>query len=152
VRERFLLTLVSAGVPVDRCPAAVGPGTVRGDLTFVGNPTQAQLDACDAVIAAFDWSDAAHAVWLNARSRDAAKSQFDLTDAQGKVLRALVKVLIDEVNLLRQWVAAFKVETAAASTLANLKTRVATLPATPDRTLQQAKTAIAAAIDAGEAD
>lgn len=150
MRERLLLTLASAGVPVDRCPAVVGPGLQRSDLTLMPGATQLQLNACDSVLAAFDWSDAAHAVWLNARQRDAAKSQFEASES--KVLRALVKVLLNEVNILRQWVAQFKVETAAASTLANLKTRVATLPDTPDRTLQQAKNAITAAIDAGEAD
>jgi len=59
----------------------------------------------------------------------------------GYDLRALAKLTIDEINDLRQWIAAFKVQVAAASTLADLKTRVATLPATPDRTLAQAKTA-----------
>lgn len=69
-----------------------------------------------------------------------------------RVVRGLVLVLIDELNNLRGWIAAFKVQTAAATNLSNLQTRVAALPAMPNRTAQQARTAISGKITAGEAD
>lgn len=57
-------------------------------------------------------------------------------------LRVTVKLLVDELNVLRQWITDFKAATAAAASLAALKTGVAALPNTPQRTYQQAKTAI----------
>ncbi len=71
---------------------------------------------------------------------------------EGKTARALTAILVDELNSVRQWLAAFKVEVAAATTLADLKTRVASLPAMPDRTLAQAKTAVTNKINAGTVD
>lgn len=60
---------------------------------------------------------------------------------EGYDLRGIAKVVVDEINVLRQWLASFKTETAAATNLSNFQSRVAGLPATPDRTLAQAKTA-----------
>jgi len=109
--------------------------------------------AAQATIDAFDWSAAAHAAWQNLQDRTTAKTKVNTdVDYEAKALRALVAVLLDEVNALRQWLASFKVEVAAATNLADLKTRVATLPATPDRTLAQAKTAILNKVDGGTVD
>ncbi len=62
--------------------------------------------------------------------------------------RGAALVTLDEVNTLRQWLAAFKVEVAAATNLANLQTRVASLPAMADRTANQLRSAIRGKIDA----
>jgi hypothetical protein len=56
--------------------------------------------------------------------------------------KAIVLTLIDELNLLREWIVAFKAQTAAATSLANLQTRVAALPDMPDRTVPQAIAAV----------
>jgi hypothetical protein len=79
--------------------------------------------------------------------RDAAKQFQDDQQAQNVALRVTVKLLVDELNILRQWITDFKAATAAASSLANLKTGVAALPNVPQRTYQQAKTAINNLID-----
>ena len=50
---------------------------------------------------------------------------------------ALALLTLDEVNVLRQWITAFKAAVAASSSLADLRTRVAALPNTPDRTRRQ---------------
>lgn len=63
-------------------------------------------------------------------------------DKQDKILEACILVLLDEINSERQWIESFKTAVANATTLANLKTGVAALPAMPDRTKAQAKTAI----------
>ncbi len=87
------------------------------------------------------------------RFRDSAALAVNSdTAALYKALRAAAAVLVDEINVIRQWEMSFKTEVAAASSLADLKTRVATLPALPDRTLAQAKTAIQAKITAGLVD
>ena len=54
----------------------------------------------------------------------------------------MVLVALDEINVLREWLASFKTEVAAASSLSDLKTRIAGLPATPDRTAVQLKNAV----------
>ena len=67
--------------------------------------------------------------------------------ADRRALIALVQVLVDEVNTLRQWAASLKTVTAASTNYATLKTGIGTLPATPDRTYAAARTAILNRID-----
>lgn len=57
---------------------------------------------------------------------------------------ALALLSLDELNGLRQWIAGFKIAVAAATSLADLKTRVAALPNTPDRTRRQLLDAVRA--------
>ena len=87
-----------------------------------------------------------------ASSRSGAKNSVDELSPEGVRLRASLLVVMEEMNALRQWLASFKTEVAAATNLSDLKTRVATLPATPDRTALQLKTAIRGKIDGGFAD
>ena len=94
--------------------------------------------------------DDAFAALVETEYRTNQKANFD--GANGVYLRALVKVLLDENNTLRQWITSFKTQVAASSNLADFKTRVAALPSTPDRTLDQAKTAIVNAIDTKAVD
>lgn len=101
-------------------------------------PSQATLDAVTQ-----EQVDAARL----AKLRALAKQFQDDQQAQNVALRVTVKLLVDELNVLSQWLTSFKSETAAATSLADLKTRVATLPNTPDRTYAQAKTAINNLID-----
>lgn len=97
--------------------------------------------------------NAAQAVLTNQKFRNDAKAIINsLGNDLAKVLRAEAAVLVDEINSLRRWVTSFKAEVAAASSLADLKTRVASLPNLPDRTLAQAKTAIINKIDGGTVD
>lgn len=56
--------------------------------------------------------------------------------------KAIALTLLDEINLLREWIASFKAAVAASTSLANLQTRVAALPDMPDRTVQQAIQAV----------
>ena len=79
-----------------------------------------------------------------------AKKVIDELRADGLVQRAAMKLTMDELNIMRALWMSFKAEVAAASTLANLKTRVAALPDTPDRTITQLKTAIKNEIDSSE--
>lgn len=95
--------------------------------------------------------DTSHADFLSAY-RTTAKSHLDAEAAQNALLRGTILVLIDEINLLRQWTTDFKAQTALASNLADFKTRTAGLSNMPARTGTQARTAIKAKIDAGDAD
>jgi len=68
-----------------------------------------------------------------------AQQKIDSMDLFDK---AIVLTLIDELNLLREWIVAFKAQAALATSLANLQTRIATLPDLPDRTVLQAIAAV----------
>lgn len=109
--------------------------------------------AAQPTINAFDDSDAAQLVRDNLAARVSASSLLDINkSATLKLLRAEAGLTIDELNALRQWVMSFKAAVAAATTLADLKARVATLADLPDRTQAQAITAIKAKINAGSVD
>ncbi len=69
-----------------------------------------------------------------------------------KALRSVALIVLDENNLLRAWIEAFKVQTAACTSLADFKTRVAGLPATPARTPAQLLNAMVAKVTDGSAD
>jgi hypothetical protein len=115
--------------------AALGPQPTPAELAAV---TQAQVDAAKAV-----------------KRRAAASAIFDGADGDGQILRAMLLTLVDEVNLLRQRLAAQDAVVAAATTLANLKTGWATMASArpvPDRTPAQAKNAIASKLNSGGAD
>lgn len=104
--------------------------------------TQGERDAVDAALAA-----AALTV-----ARTGAKDQIVGTIPLPILLRALADILKDEINIVRGWTVSSKAEVAASSSLADLKTRVATLSTLNDRTLAQLKTAIQNRIDSGGLD
>lgn len=104
--------------------------------------TQGERDTVDAALAAAALSAA----------RNGAKDQIVGTIPLPILLRALADILKDEINIVRGWTVSFKAEVAAATNLANLQSRVATLPTLSDRTLAQLKTAIQNRIDSGGVD
>jgi hypothetical protein len=84
--------------------------------------------------------------------RTGGKNLLDAAEADGVLLRAFADIIKDEINILRQWTVSFKAEVAAATNLANLQSRVATLSTLNDRTLSQLRTAIKNKIDSGSID
>ena len=104
--------------------------------------TQGEKDALDAEIAA---------AAIAAMRSGGITSLSDATPG-GVLLRAFADITKDEINNLRQWIVLFKAQVALASNLANLQTRVATLPDMPDRTLVQLRNSIENRIDSGNVD
>jgi len=68
------------------------------------------------------------------------------------LLRAEALLVLDEVNTLREWITSFKAAVAAATSLADLRNRVAVLDNLPQRTRVQVRNAIKNHVAAGEAD
>lgn len=133
--------------------------------TKMVNGERVALSAEEAAAIEAEWADnqpgsgpawtagqAALLATLRAQARAVFADTGGDVQALAKAARGLALVALDEINVLRQWIAAFKVQVAAATSLANLQARVAALPATPDRTIAQLKTAIQGKIDAGDAD
>lgn len=77
-----------------------------------------------------------------AKVKAAAKALYDDLQAAYRLQRAVVKLTVDELNALRQWVTSFKAAVAASSSFGNYQTRVAALANLADRTYAQAKTAV----------
>lgn len=138
------------------CPNIVGyagtpPGPVRVDTENPVDQPAAQICA-NPIIAAFDASLEAENAWLTQKLRDAAKAQWSEPDKVGKALRCYAAIDLSELNVLRTWLVDFKAEVSAATSLADLKTRVAALPNTPDRTMIQLRNLIDSCLDGGTQD
>jgi len=89
---------------------------------------------------------------MNQTEKDAVDAQI-LSDRRDSVAdelddlevltRQIVISTIREINILRDWIAEFKVQVAAAGNLGNLQTRVAGLPdLSADRTIAQFKSQV----------
>jgi hypothetical protein len=146
--DRLSETITNAGIRLERIEGKV-PNPL---LVFKDIATQQERDDAAAIVASFDWSDAAHLAWFNIKLRELAAVRLDTTDNQTRIFRALILVLIEEINSLRSWIRDFKTETDAATSLSDFKTRVASLPNLNDRTALQARAAITTKIQAGDAE
>lgn len=115
------------------------------ELETGANRAQAAADLAEAVAAELAASQSG--------LRDAARA-FLVGDPRPemKAMRALALVTLAELNVVRDWITDFKAQVALSSSLADLKTRVASLPATPDRTSTQLLNAMLAELAAGNAD
>lgn len=96
------------------------------------NATQPEIDGFPAAQTADE----------NLMDRDRARDLFENHPNWRKMMIAYSDIIKDELNILRGWTLDFKAEVAAATSLADLQTRVAGLPDLADRTLAQLRTAI----------
>lgn len=121
-------------------------GTTYADLEWLDvtvKPTLAEIQSADANFIALKAP----------KDRDAAIIQLNAdTSPNSKFIRAIMLILVDEINLLREQFEALKAANTAASTYAGLKSGIQGLPAMPDRTPAQARNAIQNKISNGSAD
>lgn len=122
---------------------------------FVPAPsaTPEQIAAGNVVFNSFVQDEALYDQWLVANFRKKAQAALYNTKTEAfAVDRALALILLREVNNLRTWLRDFKAAVAASTNLANLQSRVAALPNTPDYTQQQLMDAIKTKLADGSAD
>lgn len=112
-------------------------------------PTQQQMDAAWAEIVGLGGEAGLRTLALRAAAKAWLASS---KDAQAKKDRAIVAILLDEINDLRGWITSFKAATAAATNLADFKARVAALNNMPARTMTQAKTKYETMVGSGKQD
>jgi hypothetical protein len=141
--------MLAAGVPAGLCVRDTGAAL---SVVYAAGTTAGQMATGDALLAGFDGSDVAQAARDTAARRTAAIALAAAPDVGAQLLRAELLVTMDELNALRQWITSFKAATAAATTLADLKTRVAALANTPDRTAAQIKPALVSRVATPDAD
>lgn len=127
--QDFILVSSDNGIEITKWNPALGTQPTAEQLAAV---TQEQVDAAKS-----------------AKFKVLTKAYHEGVQAENVALRATVALVVDELNILREWLSDFKTEVAAATNLANLQTRIASLPNMQDRTYQQAKTAIKTLIDNG---
>ena len=143
---------------VSSCPVVgVSIGTYGNLATYSftpsGSATAQQITNGTNRKATFDVSQAAYDDWITTVvTRKLAITYVDANDGWAKLIRAVLITILDELNNIRGWIAAFKAQTALATNLANLQTRVAALPDMPDRTVAQGKQAVKDEINSGGGD
>lgn len=147
--DRLSEALTNAGIPMERVEGVPGAPV----LVFQAVASSVQRMEAQTIADSFDWSPATHATWLanKMRAMDALLLE-GLAAGEVRAMRALILVMIEELNAIRTWTRDFKTQTAAATNLANFQSRVASLPTLGDRTATQARTAIRDKINAGDAD
>jgi hypothetical protein len=145
--DKLFSELQNAALAIDGISGVVSPWN---PAVVSVQPSNLQASA-QATINAFDGSQGAYDTWVATvtSAQKEAVTFMQRQDGTSKAYRAVAALAVDEINTLRQWIVAFKVEVAAAATLADLKTRVAALPNLPDRTLAQAKAAFINKVNSG---
>ena len=130
--------LLAAGWRIETAqPGAIASGYERLSVTWIQDPDNPQ----GAVPA---YTDTLIATRIAAEAATTAASitfQSQLDNAE-RIVKGLGLTILDEINLLRQWTTDYKAVVAAATTLADLKTRVASMPALTQRTVAQLKDAV----------
>lgn len=106
-------------------------------------PSQAELDAV---------TEQQVADLRRSRMRTNADSRFEADEETVVVSRAVLMTMLDEINVLRQWCTTLRSHLANASSLADQRSRVSGMPQLPDRTTEQARTAVRNKISSGGGD
>lgn len=90
---------------------------------------------------------------VTGKQRSGAVSQL-LSDrsSSAKLIRSILLIVLDEINILRQRDVNRSLDVAAATTLADLKTRWAARSSLQDRTSTQFLNAVESKINSGESD
>lgn len=126
-RERLLALqaqLEQAGIPIEGVALIeTSPPTTR--VHFAPTATAQQRTQADGIIAAFDWSQAAHDAAVVATQRSKAAALLTSPEGTFKLLRAVGAVLTDEINLLRSIIPRPIVSITRSGTVATVTTFVA---------------------------
>ena len=144
---RLDLAIRAAGVPIDGIAGA--QGSVRID--FQPSATAPQIATANGIVAAFNWSAGADLTAIAQEAKAAATASIDSGQLQTgvsleRLVRSLALMVLDEFNLHTTFESALLAASASATTLADLKTRVAAITPIGQRTPAQLVTAIKAKI------
>ncbi len=145
--DKLFSELQNVALAIDGISGVVSPWN---PAVVTVQPSNLQASA-QATINAFDGSQGAYDTWI-ATVTDPQKQAVTFmqrADADPKAFRAVAALALDEINTIREWIVSFQAAVAAATSLANLQTRVAALPNLPDRTIAQAKAAFIAKVNSG---
>lgn len=147
--SRLDAAIRSANIPIDGVSGV--QGSVRID--FKASATGPQQTQAQGIADTHDWSAAAD---VTQAAKDAKVLAQDAitngaaqnADSNRRLIIGLTQMISDEFNTHTTWNSALTSAIAAATSLANLQTRVAAITAIPQRTEAQVRTAIIAKINA----
>lgn len=144
--------LRAAGLPVAVVSGV--QGVVRVD--YLSGATAQQRTQGAALVSSYDWSATADATFGAKQQKALAAEQVDNGELQAaqaseRLYRAIVLLLLDELNAHSTTEAGIVAAVAAATSLADLKTRMAVVATVPQRTIAQMVGAIKSKI-AGTAE
>lgn len=98
--DRLAEQIATAGIPL----ASITPNAAQPTnptLIFRQEATAQQQTDAETIKTNFDWTQATHDAWLRLKQHPLAQALLDRLTEEGMILRALVAVLIDELNILR---------------------------------------------------
>lgn len=150
-----LQTQVAAVCPIDGVSVGVFGQSASVRIDFQAAATPAQRTAAQGVVDTFDWSQAAQAAFDLAQGRMAASALTTATISTNQLaalVRTVVLLILDELNTHSSTVTAILNAVDAATSLVDLKTRIALIADLPQRTKSQLLTAMTNKIAAGAAD
>ncbi len=98
-KDHLLQNLIEAGYPIISLYGPDDGPSESISYSYQPQMTVEQHTAAQAMINAFDWSDAAHGAWVLSLER--ALHIDEINNIQNMVLRAIVKLSIDQFNLGR---------------------------------------------------
>lgn len=150
IAKRIQSTL-EAACPIDGFSFDEETQSITNILFKVSSTAQQRTNATNAA-ASFDWSPAAQIAWQTLQDRSALLLSIIPQDLPAKRSRALMLLLLDELNLHALKINAILDAVDGAASLAALKTAVALIPDYPARTKQQLLTALTSIINAGGVD
>ena len=127
---------------IQNAQSAIGTATANVGSNQITPFTTQQQTTWNAAIAAA----------LVASQRAQAAADVSTANDLGKLIRASDDVILNEFNTILTWINSFMAAVNAATSLADLKTRVAQITVPANVTLAQAKTAIINDINSGNAD
>ncbi len=167
MKKFFLILMIStpswAATPAEvvdfairQSTMAIPLQTVTGDnpftIVYSTVPTPAQRRTAEAIARTANVSDAALSAFDATLSSLGTDTVFANSRPAQQLVAGVAMVLLDEINLLRQRDADRAAAVAAATTLADLKTRWAAISTLSQRTPSQARAAVKNKIDAGGAN
>lgn len=144
-------SILESVCPIDGFQYDIDAQTISNIAFREGSTAQQRTNALNAA-ASFDWSPAAHTTWQNLQDRSALLISIIPQDLPAKRSRALMLLLLDELNLHALKINAILDAVDGAASLAALKTAVALIPDYPARTKQQLLTTLTNIINAGGVD
>lgn len=138
---RLFLTIQQAGVAIESV-----------DENGIVAPSSLQA-AAQPIIDAFDDSDVAHIAWENLRSRANAIVGINSDkNVSFKLFRAIIGIVLDELNLHAGKHNAILDAIDNGTTLAQVKNNIAAIPNYPTRTKQELITAMENKLNSGVVD
>lgn len=115
-------------------------------------PTAPQEVSAAGVVAAFDTSAPAEAERVTAAQRAQAVALLADPAREAKLLRAILLVILDEVNLHAAKINSILTAVDGAASYGAMRTAIAAIADYPPRTAAQLRTAIQGKLNAGDAD